>query len=139
MIRFLLQGFNSMQTPEQTITKLHYHQFSKILDVHLDDGTIYAITPELLRVFSPSAEVRGHGEGQQKLVINKQDVAIEKLLYVGNYAVKIVFDDGHDSGIYSWKYLIDLALNTEHYQQQYADALAALKVNPDDAITIKPA
>jgi len=81
---------------------------SRVLEVAFDDGARYLLPFEYLRVFSPSAEVKGHGPGQEVLVTGKQDVGIRAVEPVGQYAVKLVFDDGHDSGLYSWKYLREL-------------------------------
>ena len=89
------------------VSVLHYHRFSKMLDVKFSDGQVFHFSAEFLRVFSPSAEVRGHGKPQ--LVSHKKAVAISQIVPVGQYAVKLVFDDGHDSGIYSWSYLKQLA------------------------------
>ena len=83
-------------------TELRYIKKTNTLSITFEDGFSNDITSEYLRCFSPSAEVKGHGPGQEKLQINKEDVAIDKLEPVGNYAVRIVFDDGHDTGLYSW-------------------------------------
>ena len=85
----------------------------------------FELSCELLRVYSPSAEVRGHGPGQEVLQTDKENVNITAVEPVGHYAVRLVFDDGHDSGIYSWDYLYDLARNREAYWQRYLDRLAA--------------
>ncbi len=82
---------------------LHYHRLSKMLDVRFSDGQLFHLSAEFLRVFSPSAEVRGHGKPQ--LVSHKKAVAISQIVPVGQYAVKLVFDDGHQTGLYSWAYL----------------------------------
>ena len=89
-------------------TELRYIKKTNTLSITFEDGFSNDITSEYLRCFSPSAEVKGHGPGQEKLQINKEDVAIDKLEPVGNYAVRIIFDDGHDTGIYSWEYLYEL-------------------------------
>src|SRR5678815_4811040 len=81
---------------------------SRVLEVAYDDGARYLLPFEYLRVHSPSAEVKGHGPGQEVLVLGKQNVGIKAVEPVGQYAVKLVFDDGHDSGLYSWKYLREL-------------------------------
>ncbi|KZN31492.1 gamma-butyrobetaine hydroxylase-like domain-containing protein [Pseudoalteromonas luteoviolacea] len=104
------------------VTKLHYHRISKMLDIHFDDDLVVALSSEFLRTHSPSAEVQGHGPSQQQLVLNKQDVQISQLEPVGHYAVRLCFDDGHNSGLFSWQYLRKLC--TEHaslwsaYQQR---------------------
>src|SRR6185436_7468692 len=81
---------------------------SRVLEVTFDDGARFLLPFEYLRVHSPSAEVKGHGPGQEVLVLGKQHVGIKAVEPVGQYAVKLVFDDGHDSGLYSWKYLREL-------------------------------
>jgi DUF971 family protein len=81
----------------------------RVLEVAFDDGEVIRLTAERLRVESPSAEVRGHSPSQKKIVIGKENVAIVGIEPVGNYAIKIVFDDGHDTGLYSWDYLRELA------------------------------
>ena len=91
--------------------------------MHFDDGLECNLTCEYLRVYSPSAEVRGHGPGQEKLQVGKEDVGIDQITPSGNYAVKIMFDDGHDSGIYTWTYLHELGVNYDQYWQDYLDRL----------------
>ncbi|WP_199610859.1 gamma-butyrobetaine hydroxylase-like domain-containing protein [Flocculibacter collagenilyticus] len=135
----------SSSTPTSTqlppITKLHYHQVSKTLDIYINHEVVN-LTAEFLRVHSPSAEVRGHGATEHKLVMNKQHVAIDALVYVGNYAVKLMFDDGHDSGIYSWRYLAELAENHEtlwsEYKHKVAEKLKQVKVSHEQVISTKP-
>ena len=90
---------------------------SRVLEVAFDDGARFLLPFEFLRVYSPSAEVKGHGPGQEVLVLGKQHVGITAVEPVGQYAVKLVFDDGHDSGLYSWKYLRELG---ETYTQKWA-------------------
>jgi DUF971 family protein len=90
---------------------------SRVLEVAYDDGARYQLPFEYLRVHSPSAEVKGHGPGQEILVLGKQNVGIKSVEPVGQYAVKLVFDDGHDSGLYSWKYLRELGTD---YQKNWA-------------------
>ena len=110
-------------TPRPTEIKLH--QRSRVLELHFDDGFECNLTCEYLRVYSPSAEVRGHGPGQEVLQTGKEDVGIDQLNPSGNYALKISFDDGHDSGIFTWVYLHELGVNYEPYWQDYLDRLAA--------------
>ena len=93
-----------MQNP----TEIKLRTRSRVLEVAFDDGARYLLPFEYLRVFSPSAEVKGHGPGQEVLVTGKQDVGIRAVEPVGQYAVKLVFDDGHDTGLYSWNYLREL-------------------------------
>ena len=109
-------------TPRPTEIKLH--QRSRVLELHFDDGLECNLTCEYLRVYSPSAEVRGHGPGQEVLQVGKEDVGIDQLTPSGNYALKIAFDDGHDSGIFTWTYLHELGINYEAYWQDYLDRLA---------------
>ena len=89
-------------------TEITLHQQSKQLEIAFDDGARYRLPYEFLRVYSPSAEVRGHGPGQEVLQVGKQDVNILDVEPVGSYAIKLTFDDGHDSGLYTWKYLHEL-------------------------------
>jgi DUF971 family protein len=105
------------------VSRLHYHQQAKMLDVLFNDGLLASFSAEMLRVLSPSAEVRGHGK--PNLVSHKRDVAIKQILPVGLYAAKLVFDDGHNSGIYSWPYLRHLHDNRESLWQDYLQRLAA--------------
>ncbi|POZ62203.1 gamma-butyrobetaine hydroxylase-like domain-containing protein [Chromobacterium alticapitis] len=105
--------------------EIQLHQVSKILEIAFDDGARYELPCEYLRVYSPSAEVRGHGVGQETLQTGKRHVGITALEPVGHYALKITFDDGHDSGLYSWTYLYELGAKRGQYWQQYLDKLAA--------------
>lgn len=104
------------------VSKLHYHRKQKLLDALFADGVLAQYSAEFLRVMSPSAEVRGHGT--PTLVANKREVAISQILPVGQYAVKLVFDDGHNTGLYSWSYLRQLH---EQQDQLWQDYLARLK------------
>ena len=119
----------------QQVQKLHYHQQRKLLDVLFSDGVTAQFSAEFLRVLSPSAEVRGHGT--PRLVANKRDVRIEQMLPVGQYAVKLVFDDGHDSGIYSWSYLRQLHDNADNLWQDYLQRLAQANAVRDEKLPIK--
>lgn len=103
------------------VTRLHYHRKSKVLDVHFSDGVEAHFSAELLRVLSPSAEVRGHGK--PVLVANKRDVGISNILPVGLYAAKLMFDDGHQTGLYSWHYLRQLYEKQETLWQDYLQRL----------------
>jgi len=94
------------------------HQQSKTLELVYDDKH-YQLPAEYLRVYSPSAEVRGHGAGQEVLQLNKENVGINQLEPSGNYALKIYFDDGHDSGLFTWDYLFDLATDYDAHWQDY--------------------
>jgi DUF971 family protein len=104
-------------------TDIIYHQQRHELEIAFDDGARFHLPAELLRVYSPSAEVRGHWGQGAKLEVDKQDVAILELRPVGQYAVKIVYDDGHDSGLYDWRYLYDLGKKQAIYWTQYLDRL----------------
>lgn len=104
-------------------TEIRLHQASKVLEVAFADGQRFKLTCEYLRVFSPSAEVRGHGPGQEVLQTGKANVNIRAIEPVGNYAVKLVFDDGHDSGLYSWDYLYELGVQQEQNWQAYLQRL----------------
>ena len=101
------------------------HKKSRLLELGYADGTRYQLEAELLRVYSPSAEVRGHGVGQEILQAGKRHVAITAIEPVGNYAIKPTFDDGHNSGIFSWETLIDLATNQAARWADYTARLSA--------------
>ena len=102
-------------TPPNNIT---LSKDKKLLTVSFKDDD-YALTSEFLRVYSPSAEVRGHGPGQETLQLGKQDVLISSLVPMGNYAIAIHFSDGHTTGIYSWSYLLHLGTDKEELWQDY--------------------
>ena len=104
-------------TPKPIDIKLH--QASKLLEIKFDNDTECMLSCEMLRVYSPSAEVRGHGAGQEVLQVGKEDVNISAIEPVGNYAVKLTFSDGHDTGLYSWDYLHYLGKNYEALWQDY--------------------
>lgn len=107
-----------------TPTKIKLHKQSKTLELDFGDQ-VFTLPAEYLRVHSPSAEVKGHGPGQAVLQYGKAGVGIQQLELAGNYALKICFDDGHDSGIYTWDYLRDLGIHQEEYWQAYLAALQA--------------
>lgn len=104
---------------------IRLHQASKLLEIKFDDNTECMLSCEFLRVYSPSAEVRGHGAGQEVLQVGKEDVNISGIEPVGNYAVKLTFTDGHNTGLYSWDYLYDLARNYEAMWLEYLGRLSA--------------
>jgi DUF971 family protein len=106
-------------------TELRLHKDRKTLTITFDDGTSFELPAEYLRVRSPSAEVQGHSPGERKTVAEKKKVVILEVNPVGNYAVRLVFDDLHSTGIYSWDYLFELGRNQTAYWQQYLDELAA--------------
>ena len=105
-------------------TEIRLHQASRVLEVAFEDGAHFQLPCEYLRVYSPSAEVRGHGPGTARLVTGKEQVNITAIEPVGQYAVKLVFDDGHDSGLYSWNILYDLGAQQEQNWQDYLRRLA---------------
>ncbi len=104
-------------------TDIKLHKQSRVLEISFEDGTTFELPTEYLRVYSPSAEVRGHGPGQETLQVGKQDVNIDNIEPIGHYAVKLVFDDNHDSGIYSWQYLYELGDNYANYWRDYVSRL----------------
>ena len=104
---------------------IRLHQASRLLELSYADGEHYSLSCEYLRVYSPSAEVRGHGAGQETLQTGKRLVTIERIETVGNYALQFHFSDGHDSGIYSWEYLHELCRDQ---QRRWADYLARLSL-----------
>lgn len=106
-------------------TEIKLHQKSRILEVAFANGERFELSCEFLRVFTPSAEARGHGPGQETLQIGKRDVEIERIEAVGNYAIKPVFSDGHDSGLYSWDMLYNLGVHRDELWQAYLDRLQA--------------
>jgi DUF971 family protein len=108
-----------------TPTEIKLHQKSRVLAVSFSDGSRFELPYEFLRVYSPSAEVRGHGPGQEILQIGKKDVDILRLEPVGSYAVQPHFSDGHGTGIYSWDYLYDLGTNRQSLWQTYLKRLEA--------------
>ena len=110
------------ETPNPT--EISLHRKSRVLEVAFDDGSRFNLPCEYLRVCSPSAEVRGHGPGQETLQVGKESVNIVEVEPVGNYAVCLHFDDGHDTGIYSWETLYDLGRNQESQWQDYLRRLA---------------
>ena len=116
-------------TPQPTDIVLH--GASKILEVSFDNGQSFRLPFELLRVYSPSAEVQGHGPGQEVLQTGKRNVGILSLEPVGNYGVQPSFSDGHNSGIFSWDYLHFLGVNQEHLWTQYQQRLQQAGVDRD--------
>jgi DUF971 family protein len=110
---------------ERVPTGITLHQKSRVLEIAFSDGRSFRLPYEYLRVYSPSAEVRGHGPGQEVLQVGKRAVEIRALEPVGSYAVQPQFSDGHNTGIYSWDYLVELGENQEKYWSQYLEKLAA--------------
>ncbi len=105
-------------------TELRLRKDRKVLSVAFDDGGRFDLDAEYLRVRSPSAEVQGHSPDERKIVAGKKNVLILEVHPIGNYAVRLVFDDLHSTGIYSWDYLLDLGRNRNAYWQEYLDELA---------------
>jgi len=110
---------------EHQPTDILLHQRSRVLEVAFEDSSRFKLSCEYLRVHSPSAEVRGHGPGQGVLQVGKEAVSIIHIEPVGNYAVKLVFDDGHETGLYTWDYLHLLGRQYEHNWAEYLAALTA--------------
>lgn len=102
-----------------TPTNLKLHQASRKLEIHFDSGEVFELSCEFLRIYSQSAEVTGHAPGQEVLQVGKENVNIDDISPVGNYAVKLHFDDGHDTGIYTWQRLYDLGKNQNDYWTDY--------------------
>ena len=117
-----MSGLNPT-TPHPVDIRLH--QASRLLELRFDNDTEAMLSCEFLRVYSPSAEVRGHGIGQEVLQVGKESVNITGIEPVGNYAIRLIFSDGHDTGLYSWDYLYDLAKNYESLWQVYLSRLEA--------------
>jgi DUF971 family protein len=125
------------QTPQPT--SITVHQQSRVLEVGFDDGRQFRIPFELMRVYSPSAEVQGHGPGQEVLQTGKREVQVVELEPVGHYAVKPVFSDGHDTGIFSWDYLYFLGSQQDELWRKYEARLQAAGANRDAAMAEKAA
>ncbi|MDX5363029.1 MAG: DUF971 domain-containing protein [Pseudazoarcus pumilus] len=121
-----------LDTRTPTPTSITVQRQSRILQISFDDGASFQLPFEYLRVYSPSAEVRGHGPGQEVLQVGKRMVDIVAVDPVGNYAIRPRFDDGHDSGLYSWDYLYDLGARRDELWQAYLDKLAAQGASRDD-------
>jgi len=113
------------------VTKVHYHSVSKNLDVYFDDDSKAVFSCEFLRVHSPSAEVQGHGSGPMKLVLNKQSVGIKKIVPVGHYALRLDFDDGHNSGLFSWNYFAKLQEQQTKLWNEYLERVNENTKNKD--------
>lgn len=120
-----------------TPTDLTVHGQSRVLEVGFSDGARFRIPFELMRVYSPSAEVQGHGPGQETLQTGKRDIELVGLDPVGNYAVQPRFSDGHDTGIYSWDYLYFLGSQEARLWQEYADKLQAAGTERDAPMPAK--
>ena len=112
-------------------TEIKLHQASRVLEIAFGDSRTFRLPYEFLRVHSPSAEVRGHGPGQEVLQIGKREVSIKEVEPVGRYAIRPSFSDGHDTGIYSWDYLYDLGERHDELWQRYLDRMAAAGASRD--------
>ena len=119
-----------METTPQP-TALTVHQASRVLEVSYDDGNTFRIPFELMRVYSPSAEVQGHGPGQEVLQTGKREVGIDEVTAVGHYAVQPRFSDGHDTGIFSWSYLYQLGSEQGERWQRYEERLKEAGMDRD--------
>ncbi len=124
-----------LQPHTPTPTDIVLHNTSKVLEIAFDDGSRFRIPFELMRVFSPSAEVQGHGPGQEVLQTGKRHVGITALEQVGHYAVQPSFSDGHNSGIFSWDYLHHLGQHQDALWAQYEQRLQAAGVDRDAPMT----
>jgi DUF971 family protein len=122
-------------TPSPTAVTVH--QQSRVLEVAFDDGASFRIPFELMRVYSPSAEVMGHGPGQEVLQTGKRDVVVTDIAAVGHYAVQPRFSDGHDTGIYTWDYLYDLGARQAEHWARYEARLAAAGADRDAPMPAK--
>ena len=131
------QSYNvRVDTKSPRPTEINLHQASRVLDVTFEDGRTFSLPVEYLRVYSPSAEVRGHGQGQEVLQIGKINVAITDIKPVGNYAVQFTFSDGHDTGIYSWSYLRELCDNREAWWDDYLRRLHEAGASRDPEVQV---
>ena len=120
-------------------TEITLHKKSRVLELKFEDGSQYQLPAEYLRVYSPSAEVRGHGPGQETLQTGKRNVELTELEAVGNYAVQPTFSDGHNTGIYSWDLLYDLGLTQDRLWAEYLDRLEKAGASRDiDSTTLPP-
>ena len=121
------QGFDTEHWP----VEIRHKQAERVLEVEFDNGTSFSLPAELLRVESPSAEVQGHGPSQKQLVAGRREVGILAIEPVGNYAIRIKFDDLHETGIYTWQYLYMLGENQDDVWRSYLDALDARGLSRD--------
>jgi len=126
---------SGLSTTTPTPTEIKLHQRSRMLEIVFSDGRAFRLPYEFLRVFSPSAEVRGHGPGQEILQVGKRDIAINDVEAVGHYAIRPTFSDGHDTGIYSWDYLYDLGVRQDEMWQHYLDRLHQAGASRDPKAT----
>ena len=116
-----------MMTP----TEITLHQQSRLLEIAFNDGARFKLPFEFLRVYSPSAEVRGHGPGQETLQVGKRNVLLTDIEPAGSYAIKLIFDDGHDSGLYTWEYLYELGKYHDAMWHDYLTKMEAAGASRD--------
>ena len=121
---------------QETPVSIQLHKRSRELELEYAGGESYSLSCEYLRVHSPSAEVLGHGPGQEVLQTGKLKVGIDEIKPVGNYAIQLVFDDGHDTGLYSWNYLLELCEQQEQRWQDYLDRIAAAGATRDPDVQV---
>ncbi|MBL8708839.1 MAG: DUF971 domain-containing protein [Rhodospirillaceae bacterium] len=124
-------GNTDSQGTQHWPVEIRHRQAKKLLEIEFDDGRTFTYPAELLRVESPSAEVQGHGPGQKTLVPGRRHVGIMNIEPVGHYAIRLQFDDLHDTGIYSWRYLYELGLNQDRVWADYLAALARQGLSRD--------
>ena len=134
-----MAGMAGLKTETPTPRSLTVHGQSRVLEISFSDGAEFRIPFELMRIYSPSAEVQGHGPGQEVLQTGKREVELESLEPVGNYAVQPHFTDGHDSGIYSWDYLYFLGSQQEELWADYERRLREAGANRDAPMAANPA
>ena len=120
-------------------TEIKLHQKSRVLEIAFDSGERFELPYEYLRVFTPSAEARGHGPGQEVLQVGKRDVTIERIEPVGTYALRLIFSDGHDSGLYSWDLLYNFGKHRDALWQEYLQQIEAQGLSRDIDTTSRPA
>ena len=124
-----------MESNSPRPSEIKLHQKSRVLEVSFADGKIFQLPCEFLRVYSPSAEVRGHGPGQEVLQPGKKNVGITHIEPVGNYAIKLTFSDGHATGIYSWDTLYEYGLRQQEMWQRYLDRLKQAGASREPGLT----
>lgn len=125
-----------MSAKAPALIGIELHRQSRTLDLRYAGDEHYTLSCEFLRVCSPSAEVRGHGPGQETLQIGKVNVAITDIKPVGNYAVQLIFSDGHDTGLYSWEYLYELCKNQKEYWENYLRRLHEAGASRDPEVQV---
>ena len=131
-----MAGLRSETPSPESIT---LHGASRVLEVGFSDGSVFRIPFELMRVYSPSAEVQGHGPGQETLQTGKREVSIVAVQQVGHYALQPLFSDGHESGLFTWAYLYELGRDQDRLMREYEDKLAAAGLDRDAPMPAKAA